>query len=85
MLPLDGVRARDQKLRDRTAGAVARSAYLRAVFHFPKVKTMLLGQRCASDKHKPAPVRAAAPKDYVPVPKDYESIRARVLGRGKGK
>ena len=45
---------------------------------------MLLGQRCASDKHKPEATRAK-PKDYVPVPKDYESIRARVLGRGKAK
>ena len=46
---------------------------------------MLLGRRCASDKHKPEATRAAAPKDYVPVPKDYESIRARVLGKGKTK
>ena len=44
---------------------------------------MLLGRRCA-DKGctKPEATRQAAPKDYVPVPKDYESIRARVLGRG---
>ena len=79
---LDGMRAADQELRDWTTGAVAGSTYLRAVFHFPIVKTMLLGQRCATDKKRDPP-EAKAPKDYVPVAKDYDSIRAMVLGKGK--